>query len=114
MDQNADHEGAIKLIRGSGWQDFVRSYEIFIDDESVGRLKRNSELTVAVNPGTHTIRATISGTGSPGIEVLVDSAIPTSLLVLPGTGGSAMDRAASTNDYLRIELVPQNRQMDRR
>jgi hypothetical protein len=86
----------------AGLRAFIRH---LIDDQSVGRLKRTSELTVAVKPGTHTIRATISGTGSPEMEVFVDSGTELSLLILPGREGSAMARAASTNAYLRIELV---------
>jgi hypothetical protein len=98
----AEMGGALLFYRGLTLADFFRSYEIFVNGESVGRLRRRSELRVERSAGTYTCRAVISWTGSPTVEAEVKPGQTTKLHVLPGDQGSPMERALSDAEYLRI------------
>ena len=61
----------LRIVRGGGWQDALRSYKVFVDGQLVGELKRNSELALPVTQGLHTVQLRIDWLGSPEVSVRV-------------------------------------------
>jgi hypothetical protein len=49
----------LRVIRRSGYADYLRSYKIFINGAQVGAIARNSVLDVVAPSGTLTIEAQI-------------------------------------------------------
>ncbi len=100
--------GRLTFQRGRTWQDFVRAYTVVVDGAEVGSLRPGAELSVDVDDGPHTCRATISWTGSKEIVVPVRAGTEVRILVAPsGRGGRSrqMDRAMSTDDWLVLTVV---------
>ena len=96
----------ITFHRGGGWMDIFRAYRLMVTGEEVGRIKRNSRLTVEVTPTQHMLRASIDWCGSnllyvdlsDGGSVEVDVFNPNG----PFRGQGKMIRAPG--DYLELRL----------
>ncbi len=55
------------------WQDRVRDYTVLVDGKEAARIGNNSETTIEIDPGTHSVRLQIDWCHSPEIEVSVSS-----------------------------------------
>lgn len=71
MKSDALPTSKVRIVRGGGWQDALRSYKVFLDGQLVGELKRNSELALPVTQGLHTVQLRIDWLGSPEVAVRV-------------------------------------------
>jgi hypothetical protein len=76
----------IRFQRDATLRDIFRSYSIEIDGERVGKVGRNEELTVEVEPGKHNVRAVIDWASSPMCEVVTHSDSTVIVKVAPSGG----------------------------
>ncbi len=100
-------QGQLTFRRGVTWQDFVRSYTLIVDGEEIGKLRRGTSLSVAVNQGRHTCQARISWTGSKELDVLVPPGTEVKILISPppkSRGVTKLDRAMSADEYLVLSV----------
>lgn len=58
----------IKIHRESGWADAVRAYQIYVDDERKGEIRRGAAEDIFVPEGPHRLRLKIDWCGSNEIE----------------------------------------------
>src|ERR1700692_1975903 len=73
----------LKVVRGGGYADAIRSYKIFVNKEKVGTIARNSVLNLEVPSGPLTVEArvdwgrsrplTIAATPDQRIEIEVSN-----------------------------------------
>lgn len=50
-----EQQSILVLTRVRQFRDMLRSYEVLVDDQPVGSIRRNQTLEIPVSPGTHTI-----------------------------------------------------------
>jgi hypothetical protein len=62
-------ETAIGIVRGGGGQDRLRRYDVLVDGDRVGKLRRGESAVFAVRPGRHRFQLKIDRSGSPEVEV---------------------------------------------
>ncbi|MEU8238544.1 hypothetical protein AB0C07_09885 [Actinoplanes missouriensis] len=83
------------------FQDRFRAYKLEIDGEVAGAVRYGAEITVAVSPGRHTLRALIDWTGSEPVTVQVEAGGTVTVRVEP-SDGAAMATVGTTDQYLRL------------
>lgn len=91
----------VRRSKGGG-RDRWRSYGISVDRRHRGRIKRGGELVIDVEPGPHTVMATIDWGRSQELLVDVQAGDRVELVVAPG--GSAWDftALAKFESYLKL------------
>jgi hypothetical protein len=52
MESEQQGSGSLTIFRLADRQDWLRSYEIFVDGQSIGRIKRNAHLTIELPAGS--------------------------------------------------------------
>lgn len=57
----------IRIRRELAYRDALRSYAVKVDGVRVGRIRPGQTLDFDVEPGEHSVRLTISWTGSPEV-----------------------------------------------
>ncbi len=92
----------ISRPRGA-WQDVVRSYRIYVDDELVGKLKAGQSLVADVKPGRHRVVARIDWSGSPTLNVEAPRDGDVNVRVEPN---SMTQGFFSSDKWLKIEELP--------
>ncbi|MEU1480904.1 hypothetical protein [Streptomyces sp. NPDC005760] len=102
-------QGTIELTRvKDGYQDFLRSYTVLIDDVPAGRVRRGQTLRLKVPAGTHQLRLTIAWCSSPPMTADIDAGTRTYFVCAPGNGPSAgTDVTAGANDYIALWRTPE-------
>lgn len=85
------------------WRDRLRVYQIEIDGKAVGSIGNGKEFVSEVTAGKHTVRARISSTGSPAMEVFVAAGSIVSIRVEPALG-DPFDGIRTPDGYLRLML----------
>jgi hypothetical protein len=96
--------GTIELARvRDGFQDFLRSYTVLIDEVPEGKIRRGQTLHLKVPAGTHQMRLTIAWCSSPSLTADVIAGTSTYFVCAPGSQPSA-DTAvtAGANDYIAL------------
>ena len=58
----------IRIKREVGFADFLRSYVVILDGQSVGKLKRGREMVLDTTPGTHTLQLKIDWCKSQAVS----------------------------------------------
>ncbi len=91
--------GTLVVVRpaGSG----PSTYRIVVDGQVKGTVAAGHELTLALAPGTHQVRAQLEWTGSPDVDVHVGPGATTTVRVEPRSLRHALSRAG----YLSLTLV---------
>jgi hypothetical protein len=75
----------IRFVRPKkAWQDKLRAYKIFVDNQEVGAIKQQGEFHFGVAPGKHTVQLKIDWCYSPTVEVEVAMGSTASLTCEPG------------------------------
>lgn len=64
---------SIKIRRGNGWQDKLRSYKVVLDGVAAAEIKQGSQVSLPVTAGTHTVQLKIDWCSSPLLEVEVEN-----------------------------------------
>jgi hypothetical protein len=85
------------------WRDRLATYRVELDDGEVGTLRNGADFTIPVAAGIHTVRAAVSFTGSPTVEVQVRAGETTVVRIGPIPGNSLVQIAAP-DTYLAIEV----------
>lgn len=97
-------QGTIELTRvQDGYQDFLRSYTVLIDEVPAGKIRRGQTLHLKVPAGTHQMRLTIAWCSSPSVTADIDTGTPTYFVCAPGNQPSAITAVtAGANDYITL------------
>jgi hypothetical protein len=96
--------GRIVVDRPSaGSRNLLRRYNIKVDGELVGTIRRGGRLAVEVSPGSHHVEARIDWTGSPRVEVNVVDGTDAHLTVRPAGNPFQGYQAYTKHGYLRLE-----------
>ena len=66
-----DNLGRVAVRREPGSSSILRAFRVLVDGKEVGRLRRDGELGVDVEPGTHAVQIRIDWAGSKPLEVTV-------------------------------------------
>ncbi len=92
---------------GGHYRDALRSYILEVDGLARGRIKPGQSVAVDLDPGPHAVRARISWTGSPRLEVALKPGQTVRLRVEPaGTPAQAWWRVMGRTRYLRLSAEP--------
>lgn len=106
--KNLDSESANLRIRRD-WQfaDSLRKYRIIVDGERFGDIGPESELSVPVSPGSHTIEFKMDWVGSPAMTLDFSLGQIRTLLVTSKGGGplSLYYVTFGRHEYLSVEEV---------
>jgi hypothetical protein len=86
-----------------GSRDLLRRYNVKIDGELVGKIRRGGRLAFAVSPGHHHVQARIDWTGSPQVEVNVIDGTDVHLTVRPSGNAFQWYQAGTKHGYLKLE-----------
>lgn len=87
------------------YRDLMRSYVVVLDGKQVGRVGKGEEVTVAIAPGRHVVRARIDWTGSPEIEFTVEAGGRAAFCVGAAGGPFRLDQMFSRGRYLTLERI---------
>ncbi|MEU8818482.1 hypothetical protein [Actinoplanes sp. NPDC048796] len=82
------------------WLDRARAFQIVVDGEVKGAVRCGREISLALPPGTHTVRAQLDWTGSPDFPVHLGPGATVRLRVEPRGARHAVGR-----NYLRLTRV---------
>ena len=85
---------------GQAWIDRARAYQIVVDGAVKGSVRCGRELSLALPPGAHTVRARLDWTGSPDLRVHLGPGATVRLQVEPRGARHALGRR-----YLRLRRV---------
>jgi hypothetical protein len=88
----------------SATRDLLRGYRIVVDGRRIGTLRRGNEVTVALAPGRHRVRATIDWSGSPELEVDLAPGRTVRLVVEPAGSPSQADQTFSRKQWLSLRV----------
>jgi hypothetical protein len=61
-------ESSIKIKRNKKWGDSLRSYQIVLDGEHAGIIFENQSISIAIEPGHHSLRMKLDSSGSEEIN----------------------------------------------
>jgi hypothetical protein len=87
------------------WRDRVRSYKLIVDEREVGKIRAGQTVRIEVSPGTHTVQARISWTGSQKIEFAVENGTHGRVRVEPaGDTFHALEQSITREGYLRLTV----------
>ncbi|MHA6765718.1 hypothetical protein [Streptacidiphilus sp. PAMC 29251] len=102
-------QGTIELTRvQDGYQDFLRSYTVLIDEVPAGKIRRGQTLHLKVPAGTHELRLTIAWCSSPLMTADIDADTLTYFVCAPGNQPSAITAVtAGANDYIALWRTPE-------
>lgn len=102
-------QGAIELTRvQDGYQDFLRSYTVLIDEVPAGKIRRGQTLHLMVPAGTHQLRLTIAWCSSLSVTADIDAGTLTYFVCAPGSQPSAITAVtAGANDYIAVWRTPE-------
>ncbi|MFI8074302.1 hypothetical protein ACIF85_36825 [Streptomyces sp. NPDC086033] len=102
-------QGTITLTRvQDGFQDFLRSYTVLIDEVPAGKVRRGQTLHLNVPAGTHQMRLTIAWCSSPSLTADIEAGTSTSFVCGPGNQLSANTAVtAGANDYIALWRSPE-------
>jgi hypothetical protein len=105
----AADQGTIELTRAQdGYQDFLRSYTVLIDEVPVGKVRRGQTLHLKVPAGTHHLRLAIAWCSSPSMTADVHAGTATYFVCAPGNQPSAITAVtAGANDYIALWRTPE-------
>jgi hypothetical protein len=97
-------QGTIELTRvQDGFQDFLRSYTVLIDEVPAGKIRRGQTLHLKVPAGTHRMRLAIAWCSSPSLTADVEAGTSTYFVCAPGSQPSAHNAVtAGANDYIAL------------
>jgi hypothetical protein len=62
-------QSTVELNRASKFTDRIRSYQVFVDGEEVGKIKNGEHATFSVAPGRHEVKLKIDWTESPPVTI---------------------------------------------
>jgi hypothetical protein len=85
-------------------RDLVRAYRIEVDGVAVGKVRRGGEITVAVAPGSHRVRAALDWSGSPELDVGVAPGHTVRLIVEPGGEPGQVHQAFTKKGWLSLRI----------
>jgi len=105
--KNLDSEPANLRIRRD-WQyvDSLRKYHIIVDGEQFGDVWAESELSVPVSPGSHTIQFRMDWVGSPAMTLFSPGQVRTLLVTSKGAGPLNLYYVTfGCREYLSVEEV---------
>jgi hypothetical protein len=86
-----------------GSRNLLRRYNIRIDGELVGKIRRGSQLAVEVTPGSHHVRASIDWAGSPRVDVNAIDGTDVHLTVSPAGNPFQGWYQTTKHGYLKLE-----------
>ena len=95
---------ALHLHRPGGFRDYLRGYQVFVDQVRVGTLRRNQELTVPLLPGHHVLEAKIDWTGGVPLTVEVRPGECVSVQVGPAPVARAVGGLFASSGYLALTV----------
>jgi hypothetical protein len=61
-------QSSIKIKRNKKYGDFLRPYEIILDGKNAGSIVQNQTISIAVDPGHHSLKMKIDWCGSEEIN----------------------------------------------
>jgi hypothetical protein len=89
------------------YRDALRSYTLEVDGLPRGHIMPGQSVVVDIEPGPHSVRAQISWTGSPRVEVNLEPDETARLLVEPaGTPAQALWQVIGRTRYLHLTAEP--------
>ncbi|MFF2996985.1 hypothetical protein ACFVTC_20880 [Streptomyces sp. NPDC057950] len=102
-------QGTIELTRvQDGYQDFLRSYTVLIDEVPVGKVRRGQTVHLKVPAGTRQLRLTIAWCSSLSVTAEFDAGKLISFTCAPGSQPSAITAVtAGANDYIAVWRTPE-------
>ncbi|MFI5681944.1 hypothetical protein [Streptomyces cellulosae] len=102
-------QGTIALTRAQdGFQDFLRSYTVLIDEVPAGKIRRGQTLHLKVPAGTHQMRLTIAWCSSPSMTADIEAGTSTYFVCAPGNQPSATTAVTTgANDYIALWRTPE-------
>jgi hypothetical protein len=109
----------LKLIRPNTLRSFRLVYEIRIDGECIGRIKRGQTLTHDMAEGKHSIQAVFAAANqealwqrrSPAIEVSAHNGDTVTMRVDLGAASNPLLKSSANDEWLSLTTVGDNRTM---
>jgi hypothetical protein len=86
-----------------GTHDIFRRYNIKVDGEQVGKIRRGGQVSVEVAPGSHYVQARIDWVGSPAREANVIDGTDVHLMVRPAGNAFQALYQMTKHGYLKLE-----------
>ncbi|MEV6695239.1 hypothetical protein AB0M35_27580 [Micromonospora sp. NPDC051196] len=87
------------------WRDQLRAYELVVDGQSYGRIRRGEEVRFEVAPGSHWAQARIDWTGSPRLAFHAAPGDEVVLQVEPAGNSLMLWQLLGSTTYLRLTRV---------
>ncbi|MGC5030460.1 hypothetical protein [Micromonospora sp. DT229] len=98
--------GRVVVRRPHGfWRDHLRAYELVVDGQPYGRVRRGEEVRFEVTPGRHWAQARIDWTGSPRLTFDAAPGDEVVLQVEPAGNSFMLWQLLGSTSYLRLTRV---------
>jgi len=99
-------ETTLRVRRPSGhYQDALASYRLELDGQTLARIRPGQDLTFAIPPGTHSLRARINWTGSRTLAFDAAPGSTVTVRVQPVDVMFGLWRMFTTTEWVMIELM---------
>ena len=94
---------AIRLRRRQGgWRDLLRAYQVLIDDQNVGLIRRGEVREIGVTPGVHTIRLKIDWCSSRELPIEIKAGEAIGFTCAAGSALRFWDPFVNTGNYIHL------------